>query len=378
MHCRPPKCQKRKTGCACPNAWIEFLSRTAANRRNQGLKPLSIRLMSLKYTQAKRDNEFARNPQNTACKSDTKLLCRWNSERQKVRPLAKEKADKLKLIESGAGEATKSLVPDYPLDTENAVPPDVLKAVPQKDRWLPTVERLMPNFRLLGCVEKGLYCLEERVTKAKILVRTVKETGLKNGPSRFLAFQMEARKRLKKGGIRVPRIHFYVKVENNGDWTYLYGTDPAQGTLKSIWKSIREDTELQRKISKEFVRIQKALTNGHLVHGDLHAENIVYFKNTRNEIQGLGLIDFERTSFDVRKNKKVDSNTFNMMYMAYQKGLLQQMINDGFDLPSWFTEAVTQKKDINIAFNQAERLIDDFYHGSGVTPLQDPRTITID
>ena len=372
MHCRPPKCQKRKRACACPNAWIEFLARTAADRKRQGLKPLPIRSMSLMYTRAKTKKEFGEKPIDQICKSDTNLLCKWNSERGKLSLPTQQKTK----VKSSSSTHEGGLLPLYALDAENMNPPDVLKAPSPKDIWLPIVKQLLPNFRFLGCVEAALYCFEEQMTKAKILVRTIQKTAIMgSNPSSFLAFQMEARKRLMKGNVRVPRIHFYVKVKNGKDWTYLYGTDPAQGILKDLWKSFGMDKDLQRTVSKEFVRMQKALSKARMVHGDLHFENIVYFRNEKNRIDCLGLIDFEKTTFDIRNSQDVDSNTFMLLKIAFQKGFLQELMNDGFDLPIWFKEAVVQKKSLSQAFKLAEKLIDDFLLGGGVDPLQEPKTI---
>ena len=76
--CKAPKCATVANKCACPNPWIEFLSKNAANGGKATMKEHSAA-----YKAAKASGAFVPKPgmDNGSCKVDAVKLCAWKVKR---------------------------------------------------------------------------------------------------------------------------------------------------------------------------------------------------------------------------------------------------------------------------------------------------------
>ncbi len=87
--CRAPKCHRiaARNRCQCPNAWLEFRSRNANERKRLGLPRISNAQHVAEYNQAKADGAFvvpaALQATNAPCKTNVAKLCVWMNKRTK-------------------------------------------------------------------------------------------------------------------------------------------------------------------------------------------------------------------------------------------------------------------------------------------------------
>ena len=169
MVCAPPKCHDTRRGCRCPNPWVEFQARIAADARRNG-KKMSRENISKEYRKAKKRGAFLPGREKT-CRSNVDLLCEWNHARGQSRGRigrVREISNKKEAV------SLKSLLPSFKLDARNDRPCDYVSelspSAPFAKEWLAIVNVLLPNFRfhnlVLGGKENDLLALyQERVTK---------------------------------------------------------------------------------------------------------------------------------------------------------------------------------------------------------------------
>lgn len=74
-----PKCHSTVAGCRCPNPWLEYLAKAAAERKQQGKPGLSLKAYATAYRSARDAGQFkvpaALEKKNSPCKSDAYKLC---------------------------------------------------------------------------------------------------------------------------------------------------------------------------------------------------------------------------------------------------------------------------------------------------------------
>lgn len=81
--CEPPRCAAVKDRCQCPNSWIEYLSREAAERRERSQPRLSIKRHAKNYKRLRLQGQFKAVEPSKDCRDiNTKKLCNWNSLRR--------------------------------------------------------------------------------------------------------------------------------------------------------------------------------------------------------------------------------------------------------------------------------------------------------
>ena len=346
--CHPPKCHKTRRRCQCPNPWIEFQARIASERRAKALKALSRSQMSRAYKREKAAGTFSKRP-SEECRSDDVLLCSWNSDRVRA---ATGKSQVVKL---------PSLLTSYPIDERNNVPCDWRQESPRVihgnfvQRWLPIVERMLPNFRFQffakGSREDDVLTLfRETKTGAYLLVRLVMGTRSPNKvplPSMYGAQKVWE----EKLGKNIPRIHFAYTVYSGQHSATIIGTDAVQGVLTDLLdvKQIRKSLDKEPLCTK-LMALLRLLKREKLQHGDLHFSNISYrMSQSGKDIEYLGMIDFESAGPLVRQSEDFDPVITNV----YRYKLLPYLKNNNIEYPSWFITAVQKKEDVYEAMARA-------------------------
>ena len=369
MKCRPPKCHRTKRGCRCPNAWIEFLSKIATSRKEENLKPLSIDAMSKKYRAEKKKGMFASQSKNGPCSDNTQLLCAWNSSRGVTKPKEVEKLP----------EKEMSLLPVYPLDDRNDVPPDDRFSGGSniyKDAWLTTVENLLPNFLYCYAPEgKGdLVVFQEKMTGAYLVVRIIEEDGTGAGGTELESMygaQVEFEKRLGK---RVPRVHFAYTIDLHGERFKVIGTDPIQGVVEDLTKRERRKHIDLKSLIKSLIELVDILKTKKLTHGDFQTSNISYrLCPDRKTVDYVGLIDFEFS--ETTHGDDLRQRT-NLLRDAVNANLFRYLLDAGFKIPDWYLKLDKSIKGLKLQEYVANLLPTENDIGTSCKPIEMP-TISI-
>ena len=347
--CHPPKCHKTRRRCQCPNPWIELQARTASERRAKALKALSRSHMSRAYKREKAAGTFSKRP-SEECKSDSVLLCSWNSDRVRA---ATGKSQVIQL---------PSLLPNYPIDERNNVPCHWREESPRvirggfAHRWLPIVERMLPNFEFQffgrGSKDHNLLALfRETKIDAYLLVRIAEGTDFSVNkvplPSMYGAQKVWE----EKLGKIIPRIHFAYTVHSGQHSARIIGTDAVQGVLTDLLdvKQIRKSLNKESLCTK-LIALLRLLKREKLQHGDLYFSNISYrMSQSGKDIKFLGLIDFEFAGPLIKQSE----DFYPLITNVYRHKLLPYLKNNDIEYPSWFITAVQEKEDVYEAMARA-------------------------
>lgn len=303
------------------------------------MKPLSRSQMSSKYRKAKKglsSSSSSSSSRRKGCKSNTDILCAWNTQRKTKKSLKSL---------SITGE---SLLPHYPLTSQNDVPCDnrgKVFAGPFLELWCPKLVKLLPNFHFEYLVEGRssetdvLALFREKNTKAYLLVRLTDMNDSKVPSEQALAAQQAFESKLGK---LIPRVHFAHILDDGQSRCRIFGMDPVQGTVNHLL----EIPEKRRKISKiklaqKVKELLKVLRDAKLEHGDLQFGNISYRLRPSGDIESIGLIDFE---YSTPLHDRAD-DTEGILCDANSFGLLPFMEKVGIIIPEWMQEAIERGKD---------------------------------
>lgn len=158
--------------------------------------------------------------------------------------------------------------------------------------------------------------------------------------------------------IKIPKIHQKVTAEfpNVIVMEYIQGTH--------ISKLNEADYEQYAKLILKYGFV--SLINNSVTHGDLHAGNILFIKNDKNDTTipeyQIGIIDF---GIVIRINKKTTDLFLNVvptMFSQSGKNIIQQILENIIEPPDAFSRIPNEHKEK--LYNELGSIIDDIIHKS--------------
>lgn len=158
--------------------------------------------------------------------------------------------------------------------------------------------------------------------------------------------------------IKIPKIHQKVTAEfpNVIVMEYIQGTH--------ISKLNEADYEQYAKLILKYGFV--SLINNSVTHGDLHAGNILFIKNDKNDTTipeyQIGIIDF---GIVIRINKKTTELFLNVvptMFSQSGKNIIQQILENIIEPPDAFSRIPNEHKEK--LYNELGSIIDDIIHKS--------------
>lgn len=341
-NCIHPKCHDTKRGCRCPNPWIEFLSKTASERKKLKLEPLSIRKLASQYRKLKATGAFEGRSMDV-CNSNTSLLCKWNAARKsgKVCPSSETSLTKF-------SSPPPSILPHLPLDNRNEFGPDFFdESITETSLfrlWSPRIKNLLPNFRFSGIVDGSskhmiFMLMQEKTTSAYLLVRFTRDTGNSGTPlAKSVAAQLYFEQKLGK---LVPRVHFVYDLISSDDSITVIGTDVAQGTLDKLMAPARRKQFDMLSVASALKKLLSQLREAKVVHGDMGLNNITYrLSSDKRRVEYAGLIDFE-CSYIGRPSFNPDE--VEILEILTNRKMLKSLHESGYQFPKWFRDIATDK-----------------------------------
>ena len=294
--CKPPKCAVVKGNCQCPNPWLEHLAHTAAEREAKGLKRLSIKQHAKAYKKAVKSGRYAAQSSTAkSCKSDTKLLCDWNTSRN--RRYSRHESDESATDARMSGE--------YPPGGWDR---DLLTMKSSK----------IKHFRQHTTTV---------VYKGRQLVFKEFDVNTKVERRAFLFRTLTHHEMYRRLGDRIPCLYKAYFLERNGRRYGIHIMQCAPGIeLEEFMKTERSPTVL-RDIAKHMRDMFEALQKAKIWHGDLHAGNWIIDSTKKGMVKSMTLIDFDDSVVDVQalgnKNilrflvKTVDESSFYHLLLPY-------------------------------------------------------------
>jgi tRNA A-37 threonylcarbamoyl transferase component Bud32 len=313
--CKAPKCANVKTKCQCPNAWTEFVSRNAADRKARGLKPATRQEHAAAYRAEKATGAFDPKPgmNNAPCKTDAVKLCAWNARRK----IAGNKDVPAALLERRAEKIVGRAI---------AGRKTAVKTNMEKVRAFCKEKLKLPQAEVAGKTEDELFDivtselgLDKKHVKITgyiafsgggiiVLKGKHKETidvAVKINPATLydddqyndnMAFEKETymhRLMYKKLPDRVPK-HYGAFCKKKGDVLFnITIMELLNVDLHSVYKNNANDVRFVTNVARQLKDMIDRLRANKLVHGDMHLGNFGY-KLVRG-IPKLYLMDFGRS-----------------------------------------------------------------------------------
>jgi hypothetical protein len=303
--CKAPKCANVKAKCQCPNAWTEFVSRNAADRKARGLKPATRQEHAAAYRAQKAVGGFDPKPgmNNAPCKTDAVKLCAWNARRKiagrKDLPAALLERRAEKIV--GREIAGRKTAAKTDVEQVRAFCKDKL-GLPQSEVAGKTEEELFEivtrelgldkkHVRITGFLGSGYF---GRVFKAKyngsdVAVKMIDvEAGSDN-----TGFDREThmhRLMHKKLPVRVPKHYDAFCVKKRDVRFNITVMELLNIDLYSVYLKNEQDGKFVRHVARQLKDIVEQLRANKLVHNDLHPGNLGY--KLHRGLPKLYLIDF--------------------------------------------------------------------------------------
>ena len=358
--CKPPKCHNTKRGCRCPNPWVEYLTKTALERKENSLKPLSLQKLAARYRKLKASQAFE--GKSEVCNSNYSLLCNWNAQRKKHRSVPSRVSipTRSNRKPSNSVNNVQSILPRFPLDNRNDIRPDFFAnefaKTPFFLLWFPRIQNLLPNFRFSGVLrgssgDRIFLLMQEKITFAYLLIRLSYSDKRGEGNALVsLAQTVNAQIHFEqKLGIHVPRVHFIYDLVSKDDSITIIGTDTAQGTLDDLLNHRRKSINLLSVAAAVKVLLTR-LRQTNLVHCDMGFNNITYRLSPDGQnVDFLGLIDFELSRIGNTYKYSVDE--INVLVQMVNKKLLKPLYLTDYPFPEWFRHAARQSNFASIIEN---------------------------
>lgn len=300
--CKAPKCANVKTKCQCPNAWTEFVSRNAADRKARGLKPATRQEHAVAYSAQKAAGAF--DPEagmnNAPCKTDAVKLCAWNARRKiagrKDLPAAllERRAEKI-VGRAIAGRTVKKDVEQVRAFCKDKLGVSQVGGKTEVELFAVVTRELgldKKNVRITGFLGSGAF---GRVFKAKY--RDSEHVAVKiidvEAASDNTGFDREThmhRLMHKKLPLRVPKHHDAFCIKKRDVRFNITVMELLNINLNTVYLQNEDDGKFVRHVARQLKDIVEQLRANKLVHNDLHLDNLGY--KLHRGLPQLYLIDF--------------------------------------------------------------------------------------
>ncbi len=335
MRCKAPQCAPRGAKCACPNPWIEFVSRRARRRRHTRAEHAAA------YHQAKAAGQFAIPPgalgeRCRPCKSDAVKLCTWHASRKLK--LKDPHAAFIMAHRARGQAAVRAVVRSHSRRAGRAIRVNDIG-----------LHRLSPPIvveKKLGEGGNGVvYLVHEDVVGGKRMAMKVVRPHAMKRFSHEVAMQ-----KLFSKWLLAPKVHHQYVYKGIG----VILMDPVHSVLTSVVKDLRSHPRrrgVMRHLAQELKRVTQLLNDHRLSHGDLHTDNVAY--QLRRGVPRLMFIDFGRSfkyprgDFLGQHPREVDI-FYVWRSLRYTKELYPALLSVGFPKSHFMEEAgATAKPDPN-------------------------------
>ena len=342
--CKAPKCHETRSGCACPNSWIEYLAKTGNERKAAGLPKLSSEVMKTRYQALVKRGTLL--PKISPCNSNATLLCEWNSARQ--RNVLTKPSKRTKKVQSSA---KRSLRFHESVKANDGNPKRMaFLRRRSKDVLSPFEPWLMERFKKYQHVRDTKLGVFINDPTGKPLMFTHTAYSPEDAPlvARSIWMQKQWHKRLGK---LVPKIHFsgVFKRKNPDMHVLITVTDRIDGDLESMLRSHPMQRPVMRDIAKQLKAVDEAMHKHELVHG-YHGLRDIAYQLTRDGF-GLRLRNFTHAALNLESESDRWFLLNDIRDLAETRhgrrycSSLQEALHDvNFPIPSGFTSGMSDEQ----------------------------------
>jgi hypothetical protein len=321
---KPPKCAEVANKCACPNPWVEFLSKNA----NAGKTTMAQH--SAAYKRLKDSGAFALKPgmNNGPCKSDPVKLCAWKLRRKAGHKDLQTPAVKLrerrneKIIARKIGEFTPAGSVNLEAELAGCVADigyaNYYKLTENGEFDPPVVEKLALKFmdEKLGLSKKGIHLRSyigaglsgnvfsawyyDRGTKRSAVVKLIRSrSGISPSVIEREVYNHKLMNSLMPD--RAPKLYKAFQVMGGNEDEFEQGPSPVTVyglvmekigiELFSMIPTLKTDKKLLKHVARQLKDICDEMEKKKIVHRDFHHSNMG-FKMIGGKPR-LYVIDFE-------------------------------------------------------------------------------------
>lgn len=307
--CKSPTCYPVKNRCQCPNAWIEFLSKSAADRRSKGLPKWTIAQHSAAFEALKSSGGLAlKNGMNNGrCKADPVKLCAWMVRRKMGHkdlhrgPVHAQRARSQRLITasilqqvtntSEGTDRVRTFLTDCLNKDPRVIRNEDGRALKRRlSKYLNLAKHDTVIGRLIGYGRYGMV-FEGKFRDGPAAVKIV---CLSRSNAKMFDQEVEMHRRMRAAlPGNVPQLFAAFKVNHYRRLAGVVVMGKIDRPMSNLIRQHATDGPFIRALAKQVKDMVDKLHTHHLVHGDLHLENMGYVMV--NGSPRLMLIDFGRS-----------------------------------------------------------------------------------